>query len=114
MAQTCDRVAVLYGGRMMELGPVAEVFRHPAHAYTQGLLGAIPATHKPREPLANIPGAPPTLLGLPQGCRFAPRCSLVEPRCREGKLDPVAVAADHLSACIRHDAVLARSREGAA
>ncbi len=111
VAQSCDRVAVLYGGRIMEVGPVAEVFRRPAHAYTLGLLGAIPATHKPREPLANIPGAPPSLLALPQGCRFAPRCSLVEPACREGRLDPVAVGPDHVSSCLRHDAVLGRSRD---
>jgi oligopeptide/dipeptide ABC transporter ATP-binding protein len=107
VAQTCDRVAVLYGGRIMELGPVADVFRRPAHAYTLGLLGAIPATHKPREPLANIPGAPPSLLDLPEGCRFAPRCSFVEAACRNGRLDPVSVAPDHLSACLRRDAVTA-------
>jgi oligopeptide/dipeptide ABC transporter ATP-binding protein len=110
VAQSCDRVAVLYGGRVMELGPVAEVFRHPAHAYTQGLLGAVPASHGPREPLANIPGAPPSLLALPRGCRFAPRCGFVEPACREARPDPVAVAADHLSACLRRDFMVSRSR----
>jgi peptide/nickel transport system ATP-binding protein/oligopeptide transport system ATP-binding protein len=106
VAQSCDRVAVMYGGRIMELGPVAEIFRRPAHAYTQGLIGAVPSTHRPREPLANIPGAPPSMLTPPDGCRFAPRCALAEPRCREGRLDPVAIATDHLSSCLRHDAVL--------
>jgi peptide/nickel transport system ATP-binding protein/oligopeptide transport system ATP-binding protein len=106
VAQSCDRVAVIYGGRIMELGPVAEVFRRPAHAYTLGLIGAVPSTHKLREPLANIPGAPPSFTAMPEGCRFAPRCSLVEPRCREDRLDPVAVAPDHISSCIRHSVVL--------
>jgi peptide/nickel transport system ATP-binding protein/oligopeptide transport system ATP-binding protein len=110
VAQSCDRVAVLYGGRIMELGPVAEVFRRPAHAYTLGLLGAIPASHKPREPLTNIPGAPPDLLVLPDGCRFAPRCGFAEPACRTGRLDPVPVAHDHVSACLRRDVVLAQAR----
>ena len=114
VAQSCDRVAVLYGGRVMELGPIAEIFRRPAHAYTQGLLGAVPASHKPREPLANIPGAPPSPLALPDGCRFAPRCPLVEPACRTGRLDPVPIGPDHFSACRRSDAVLARAQEAAA
>ena len=109
VAQTCDRVAVLYAGRIMEVGPVAEVFRRPAHAYTLGLLGAVPSSHRPRETLANIPGAPPRLVALPSGCRFAPRCAFAEPTCREGQLDPVPLTPGRISACLRHEAVLARA-----
>jgi peptide/nickel transport system ATP-binding protein/oligopeptide transport system ATP-binding protein len=113
VAQTCDRVAVLYAGRIMEVGPVAEIFRRPAHAYTLGLLGAVPSTHRARETLANIPGAPPRPGALPEGCRFAPRCSLVEPACATGRLDPVALSAGRVTACRRHAAVMAQGPGGA-
>ncbi|MFI5015369.1 MAG: ABC transporter ATP-binding protein [Hyphomicrobiales bacterium] len=111
VAQSCDRVAVLYAGRIMEVGPVAEVFRRPAHAYTLGLLGAVPSTHRPREPLTNIPGAPPSLTEFSEGCRFAPRCAFVEPACRSGRPELAAIGQNRVTACLRHDAVLARSRE---
>jgi oligopeptide/dipeptide ABC transporter ATP-binding protein len=111
VAQTCDRVAVLYAGRIMEVGPVAGVFRRPAHAYTLGLLGAVPSSHRPRETLANIPGAPPHLAALPPGCRFAPRCAYAESACRLGQLDPVALTQGRVSACLRHEAVMARAPE---
>ncbi|SED34431.1 peptide/nickel transport system ATP-binding protein/oligopeptide transport system ATP-binding protein [Rhizobiales bacterium GAS191] len=110
VAQSCDRVAVLYAGRVMEVGPVDEVLRRPAHAYTLGLIGAVPSSHKPREPLTNIPGSPPSLAALPQGCRFAPRCSFVEPACLMGRLEPRALTPAHLSSCLRSEAVLARSK----
>jgi len=113
VAQSCDRVAVLYAGRVMEVGPVAEVFRRPAHAYTLGLLGAVPSTHRPREPLTNIPGAPPSPTEPREGCRFAPRCAFVEPACRAGRPDLTALAHDHASACLRHDVVLAKSLQPA-
>jgi oligopeptide/dipeptide ABC transporter ATP-binding protein len=113
VAQTCDRVAVLYAGRIMEVGPVAEVFQRPAHAYTLGLLGAVPASHRARETLANIPGAPPHLAALPPGCRFAPRCAFVHPACRVGQIDPVALTPGRVSACLRHAAVQAGASGGA-
>ena len=110
VARSCDRVAVLYAGRIMEVGPVAEILRRPAHAYTRGLIGAVPASHRPRETLTNIPGSPPSLLALADGCRFAPRCSFVEEACRTGRLEPRPLTSDHLTSCLRADAVLGASR----
>jgi peptide/nickel transport system ATP-binding protein len=110
VAQTCTRVAVLYAGRIMETGPVAEVFRKPAHAYTLGLLGAVPSSHRPRRALANIPGAPPHPFALPPGCRFAPRCLLAEPACAAGRWAPVALGDGRASACLRHDLVMAQAQ----
>ncbi len=72
VAQVADRVAVMYAGRIVEEGPVAEVLRHPAHPYTQGLLRAAPRLT--REKLVPVPGAVPALDALPPGCAFAPRC----------------------------------------
>jgi peptide/nickel transport system ATP-binding protein/oligopeptide transport system ATP-binding protein len=109
VAQACTRVAVLYAGRIMEVGPVAEVLRRPAHAYTQGLLGAVPSAHRPREPLANISGAPPRLSDLPPGCRFAPRCALAEPKCLTGRPAPVGLGPERASACLRHELVMAQA-----
>ena len=111
VAQTCDRVAVFYAGRVMEVGPVADIFRRPSHAYTLGLIGAVPAAHRPREPLTNIPGALPSPMALPDGCRFAPRCAFVESACRSGLLNPTTIAPGRVSACLRHEVVLERSVE---
>ena len=72
VAQVADRVAVMYAGRIVEEGPVAEVLHHPAHPYTQGLLRAAPRLT--REKLVPVPGAVPALDALPPGCAFAPRC----------------------------------------
>jgi peptide/nickel transport system permease protein len=82
VAQTCDRVVVMYGGVVAEQGPVAEVFSSPSHPYTQLLLEAFPDMDHPDRPLVAIPGAPPRLTELPPGCRFAPRCPFVFDRCR--------------------------------
>jgi peptide/nickel transport system ATP-binding protein len=105
VAQTCDRVAVMYAGRIMEVGPVVEVFRNPRHAYTLGLLGSIPNGGAIREPLRSIEGAPPSPVDLPRGCPFAPRCTFVTDACRPRRPDLVRVAPDHLSACVHHDQV---------
>jgi len=73
IAETADRVAVMYAGRIVEEGPVREIFRDPRHPYTRGLLASIPGG-RPGEPLKAIPGAVPTLGALPPGCAFEPRC----------------------------------------
>ncbi len=83
IAETCDRVLVMYAGRVAEEGPVAEVFTRPRHPYTQKLLGAFPNIHADRRTLEVIPGAPPDLRTPPPGCRFHPRCPLVLPVCSE-------------------------------
>ncbi len=87
IAETCDRVAVLYAGRVAEIGPVHEVINHPAHPYTVGLMGAIPDITQDREKLSQIDGAMPRLNAIPNGCAFNPRCPKVFDRCRSERPD---------------------------
>ena len=82
IAETADRVAVMYAGRIAEIGPVREVVRHPAHPYTSGLMGSIPSLVQRVERLAQIDGAMPRLNAIPPGCAFNPRCAQVFGRCR--------------------------------
>ncbi|MBL8308051.1 MAG: ABC transporter ATP-binding protein [Rubrivivax sp.] len=82
IAETCDRVAVLYAGRVAEIGPVADVIHAPQHPYTRGLMGSIPAMDEDRERLLQIDGAMPRLTAIPTGCAFHPRCPEVLDRCR--------------------------------
>ncbi len=105
IAQTCDRLAVMYAGRLVETGPVAALFGQPRHAYTLGLLNSVPRAGQLRQPLASIPGQPPLLSRLPAGCAFAPRCRFVLPACGEAPPPLVEVAPDHRSACLAHQAV---------
>jgi peptide/nickel transport system ATP-binding protein/oligopeptide transport system ATP-binding protein len=107
VAQSSDRVAVMYAGRIMEVGPEVEVFQKPRHAYTLGLLGSIPSGGAIRQPLRSNDGAPPSLIDLPPGCAFAPRCSFATDACRARRPDLVPVDPDHLSACIHYDQVAA-------
>ncbi|QFT01687.1 Oligopeptide transport ATP-binding protein OppD (plasmid) [Labrenzia sp. THAF191b] len=74
VAQTCDQVAVMYAGRIVEEGTVHSVLKTPQHPYTVGLMRSVPQDVPPRTPLYSIPGTPPSLLALPEGCAFAPRC----------------------------------------
>jgi peptide/nickel transport system ATP-binding protein len=82
IAETCDRVAVLYAGRVAEIGPVADVIHRPQHPYTVGLMGSIPAMDEDRERLLQIDGSMPRLNAIPAGCAFNPRCPKVMDRCR--------------------------------
>ncbi len=82
IAETCDRVAVMYAGRICEIGPVQQVIHHPSHPYTSGLMGSIPAMDDTRERLLQIDGAMPRLNAIPTGCAFNPRCPKVFERCR--------------------------------
>jgi peptide/nickel transport system ATP-binding protein len=106
VAQTCDRVAVMYAGRIMEVGGVVEVFQSPRHAYTLGLLGSIPSGGAIRQPLRSIEGTPPSPSDLPPGCAFAPRCAFVTDACRRRRPDLAPVGFDHLAACLHHDQVV--------
>ena len=81
IAETCDRVAVLYAGRVAEIGPVGDVIHRPGHPYTAGLMGSIPALDDEREHLLQIDGAMPRLAAIPAGCAFNPRCPQVMDRC---------------------------------
>jgi peptide/nickel transport system ATP-binding protein len=82
IAETADRVAVMYAGRVAEIGPVREVIQHPAHPYTQGLMGSIPSLSHRAERLTQIEGAMPRLGAIPPGCAFNPRCPYAFDRCR--------------------------------
>jgi peptide/nickel transport system ATP-binding protein/oligopeptide transport system ATP-binding protein len=105
IAQTCDRLAVMYAGRVVETGPVTALFKEPRHAYTLGLLNSVPRADLARQPLSSISGQPPLLFQLPPGCAFAPRCRFMTQGCTEAKPPLVEVATDHRSACIHHDKV---------
>ena len=87
IAETCDRVAVMYAGRIAEIGPVHEVINHPSHPYTEGLMAAIPDISQDRERLSQIDGAMPRLNAIPRGCAFNPRCPKVFERCRQERPD---------------------------
>jgi peptide/nickel transport system permease protein len=86
VAQLCDRVAVMYAGRVVEEGPTAEILAAPAHPYTARLIACVPEPGKGRRELAVIPGLPPALDRLPPGCPFAPRCPKARPDCTAGEV----------------------------
>jgi peptide/nickel transport system ATP-binding protein len=93
IAETCDRVAVMYAGRVAEIGPVADVIHRPSHPYTVGLMGSIPSMDIERERLMQIDGAMPRLNAIPKGCAFNPRCPNVFDRCRSERPDLIDAGA---------------------
>ncbi len=103
IAETCDRVAVMYAGRIVEIGPVHDVIHSPAHPYTVGLMGSIPAMDEDRERLLQIDGAMPRLNAIPSGCAFNPRCPQAFARCRSERPDLLQAGATR-AACWLHDA----------
>ena len=98
IAETCDRVAVMYAGRIVEIGPVHEVINHPSHPYTAGLMAAIPDMTVDRDKLHQIEGTMPRLNAIPAGCAFNPRCEKAFDRCTKERPELVAVGATH-AAC---------------
>lgn len=99
IAETADRVAVLYAGRMAEIGPVHDVIRNARHPYTRGLMGAIPTLEQESDRLVQIPGAMPRLNAIPTGCAFNPRCTQVMDRCRAEQPDLLKATPTHRVAC---------------
>ena len=85
----CDRIAVFYGGIVVEIGPKAEIFDQPSHPYTKALLGAIPVLGDKVERLQSVEGEPPNPSNMPDGCPFAPRCDAAMDKCRTGDPPPV-------------------------
>jgi peptide/nickel transport system ATP-binding protein len=83
VADTCDRIAIMYAGKIVEYADVLDLFEKPLHPYTQGLVRAFPSIKSARTHMASIPGFPPNLLDPPQGCRFHPRCSYVMDICKK-------------------------------
>jgi len=112
IAETCDRVAVMYAGRVAEIGPVNDVIHAPAHPYTAGLMGSIPAMDLDRERLLQIDGAMPRLNAIPPGCAFNPRCPKAFGRCREERPDLLEAGATR-AACWLHDRSVAAVAGGA-
>jgi len=102
MAETCDRVAVMYAGTVVEQGPVKTVLKRPQHPYTQGLLRTIPNDATPDQPLFSIRGTVPSLLQPPTGCAFAPRCERAMAECTQAVPPPYRLEADHQVACFLH------------
>ena len=90
IAETADRVAVMYAGRVVELGPLREVVKHPRHPYTIGLMGSIPSVRHRSERLAQIDGSMPRLTQIPPGCAFNPRCAQAFGRCRRERPELIA------------------------
>jgi peptide/nickel transport system ATP-binding protein len=98
IAETADRVAVMYAGRIAEIGPVREVVKHPRHPYTRGLMGAIPTVDVHADRLVQIPGTMPRLSSIPPGCAFHPRCPQAFARCRQKRPERIAAGASE-AAC---------------
>ena len=99
VARMCDRVAVMYAGRIVEQGGIQELFDNPSHPYTQALLGSIPRMEERVDRLTAIEGQPPALFDLPRGCRFAARCPHVHDRCEEAYPAEFAGPTGHTAAC---------------
>ncbi|MDQ0391119.1 ABC transporter ATP-binding protein [Labrys monachus] len=101
VAQTCDRVGVMYAGRIVELAETDRLFANPAHPYTRALLNALPAHAGRSGRLQPIGGAPPNLASPPPGCRFHPRCRHAVPACESTQPPLVAIEPGHAGACLR-------------
>jgi oligopeptide/dipeptide ABC transporter ATP-binding protein len=101
VAEIADDVVVMYAGRVVEYAQVDDLFEHPQHPYTWGLLGSLPRLGTEVDRLVQIPGQPPSLLFPPKGCRFHPRCAYAFGRCRveDPRLMPSGVSPAHIQAC---------------
>ncbi|MBC9881305.1 ABC transporter ATP-binding protein [Bradyrhizobium sp. INPA01-394B] len=104
VAENCDRVAVMYAGRIVEQAPANQLFADPLHPYAQGLIGALPPLDGPRRRLIAIPGTVPDPAQMPDGCAFAPRCALAAEACGATAPTLAPIADDRAVACIRAEA----------
>ena len=109
IAQVCQRVAVMYAGKIVEQGEVRTVLQEPRHPYTMGLLASLPGIGAPQRYLRPISGAPPSLLDPPSGCRFHPRCPYAVEQCSSWTPELLAVGPRHTAACWRQDAIRAEA-----
>ncbi len=105
VAQICDTIAVMYAGRIVERAAKRTLLRQPLHPYTRGLIGSQPGTAPPQQELPSIGGQPPSLIDLPRGCSFHPRCAFAEPACRAQRPPLVEAARRHQTACLRWQAL---------
>lgn len=99
IADTCDKTAIMYAGKIVEYGEISSIFNNPLHPYTQGLIKAFPSIKGERTKMMSIPGTPPDLLNPPSGCRFNPRCPYSMNICRKEGPELLSVEKSHLVAC---------------
>ena len=99
LAEISDRVAIMYAGKLIEIGDSEKIYYEPAHPYTQKLLASIPRLHEDVEKLEFIPGQPPNLINPPKGCRFHPRCPYAMDVCKEQEPELKEIDKDHYAAC---------------
>ncbi len=110
VAKMCDRVMVMYAGRVVERGPVRAIFNHPSHPYTQALLNSVPTMEERADRLYSIEGQPPALWNLPAGCRFAARCPYADDRCRNEYPPAFSIGEGHTADCWRLENAWQNSR----
>jgi peptide/nickel transport system ATP-binding protein/oligopeptide transport system ATP-binding protein len=110
VAQTCNRLAVMYAGQIVETGTVDSVFREPHHPYTLGLLRSVPDFDVVRETLSSIPGSPPDLASPPRGCRFHPRCEFVQPDCLTTAVPLIELGSERGARCLYHERAAEEAR----
>jgi len=99
VAETCDKVAVIYAGEIVEQGSKREIFKNPKHPYTIGLFNSLPNMVEENARLTPIEGLPPDPTNLPEGCKFSPRCKFATDKCRQGVIADVEIAPDHTCRC---------------
>jgi len=102
-AEFCLKIAVMYAGQIVEMGPTGKVLHDPKHPYTRGLLRSIPRITKEKVKIKSIPGSVPDLIDLPHGCAFRPRCDEGSPRCEQREIGLKEVGTDHWIRCVRYD-----------
>lgn len=103
VAETCDKVAIMYAGSILEYGTVEEIYANPSHPYTLGLFGSIPDIESDDERLKEIPGLPPNPIDLPEGCRFYPRCSKAMPQCEKNIPRDIYFNDNHYVKCFLYE-----------
>lgn len=106
VSQMCDRVAVMYAGHIMETADTLTLFSKPRHPYTEGLIHSMPRDDGNKSKLISIPGAPPNLNSLPEGCPFHPRCKYADDKCRSELPIPFEVEPGHFSMCFHHEKLI--------
>jgi peptide/nickel transport system ATP-binding protein len=99
LGQACDRIIIMYAGKIVEMGATAEIFSSPQHPYTQKLLSALMDIHSECLIPETMPGKPPNLLNPPEGCRFSPRCTVGKEHCPVDEPALIEVAPNHYVAC---------------
>lgn len=99
IVETCEKTAIMYGGKIVEFGDIYSIFKKPMHPYTKGLVSVFPDVKAPKQRMISIPGMPPDLLYPPKGCRFHPRCPFAMPICKKKEPPLEEIEKGHFVAC---------------